>query len=58
MGLVTIRYIVFIIVNYYIYLDIIDGACYYKTHGVCYCQLLYLLRHNRWDMLLLNTWGL
>jgi len=52
MGHVTIRHMVFIIVNYYIYLDITDGTCYNKTHGVNYCQLLNLPRHNSWDILL------
>jgi len=58
MGHVSIRHMVFGIVTYYIYLDITDGTCYYKTHDVCYCHLLYLLRHNGWDMLLLYTWCL
>jgi len=29
MGHVTIRHMVFVIVNNYIYLDITDGTCYY-----------------------------
>ena len=29
MGHVTFRHMVFVIVNYVIYLDIIDGTCYY-----------------------------
>jgi len=52
MGHVTISHMVFVIVIYYIYLDSTDGTCYYYTHGVCYCHVLYLLKHNRWDMLL------
>jgi len=55
MGHVTIIHMVFVIVIYYIYLDITDGTCYYYSHGVCYCYLLNLLRHNRWDMLILDT---
>jgi len=58
MGHVTFIHMVFVIVTYYIYLDITDGTCYFYTHGVCYCHLLYLLRQNRWDMFLLDTWCL
>jgi len=58
MGHVTFIHMVFVIVTYYIYLDKTDGTCYYYTHGVCYCHLLYLPRQNRWNMLLLDTWCL
>jgi len=58
MGHVTIIHMVFAFVTNYIYLDKTDGTCYFYTHGVCYCHLLYLLRHTRWDMLLLDTWCL
>jgi len=58
MGHVTIIHMVFAIVINYIYLDKTNGTCYFYTHGVCYCHLLYLLKHNGWDMLLLYTWCL
>jgi len=41
MGHVTFRHMVFVIVIYYIYLDISDGTCFYELHGVCYCHLFY-----------------
>jgi len=55
---VIIIYMVFVIVTYYIYLDITDGTCDYLTHGVCYYNLLHLLRLNKWDMWLFDTWCL
>jgi len=48
MGHVSIRHMVFVIVTYYIYLDITDGTCFYELHGV-------LTRLYRWDVLLLSA---
>jgi len=39
MAHVTIRHMVFVIFTYFIYEDITDKTCYYKTHDVCYWHL-------------------
>jgi len=49
------RLLLFIII---FHLDITDGTCYFLVHGICYCQLFFPVRHNRWDMLLFSAWCL